>query len=236
MTSGNAAQSAGTISGSDRLIAEDVLLALFQPSSGTIAGENTLFYVLGGAVLTDLAQQGRVDIRDAGLRGTMISAAGKRPDDELLRPAWDSVAEKPRGVQSVLASSGPTLRGPLLDRLVARGDLDRTKKKVLGFIPATDLSEGRSGRRAGLIDDMRAVLVDGEAPSERLGAITALVSASGGLPVLHPEIPWSGDTATRAKALERGDWAADAAAAAVTRTMTAVVTNALVAAVVVSNR
>jgi hypothetical protein len=43
----------------DRLIAEDVLLVLFQPSSGTIVGENTLFYVLAGAVLTDLAQQGR---------------------------------------------------------------------------------------------------------------------------------------------------------------------------------
>jgi hypothetical protein len=220
----------------DRLIAEDVLLVLFQPSSGTIAGENTLFYVLGGAVLTELAQQGRVEIRDAGLRGTMISAAGERPDDELLSPAWDYVASKPRGVQSVLAASGPTLRGPLLDRLVERGDLDRAEKKMLGFIPTTELSEGRSGHRAELIDGMRAVLVDGEAPRERIGAITALVSASGGLPVLDREIPWSSSTATRAKALEQGDWAADAAAAAVTRTMTAVVTNAIVASLVVANR
>jgi hypothetical protein len=220
----------------DRLIAEDVLLVLFQPSSGTIAGENTLFYVLGGAVLTELAQQGRVEIRDVGLRGTMISAAGERPDDDLLRPAWDYVAEKPRGVQSVLAASGPTLRGPLLDRLVERGDLDRAQKKMLGFIPTTTLSEGQSGHRAELIDGMRAVLVDGETPHERIAAITALVSASGGLPVLDREIPWSNATATRAKALEQGDWAADAAAAAVTRTMTAVVTNSLVAALVVSNR
>ncbi|MCS5718445.1 GPP34 family phosphoprotein [Herbiconiux sp. CPCC 205763] len=220
----------------DRLIAEDVLLVLFQPSSGTIAGENTLFYVLGGAVLTDLAQLGRVEIQDAGWRGTMISAAGEPPADELLRPAWDYVAEKPRGVQSVLAASGPTLRGPLLDRLVERGDLDRAQKKMLGFIPTTALSEGHSGHRTELIDAMRAVLVDGEAPTERIAAITALVSASGGLPVLHSEIPWSSDTATRAKALEQGDWAADAASAAVTRTMTAVVTNALVAALVVANR
>ncbi|MFB2582320.1 GPP34 family phosphoprotein [Herbiconiux sp. P15] len=236
MTSGSASQTLGTGTGIDRLIAEDVLLVLFQPSSGTIAGENTLFYVLAGAVLTDLAQQERVVIRDAGLRGTLISAAGKRPDDELLRPAWDYVAEKPRGVQGVLASSGTTLRGPLLDRLVERGDLHRTQKKMFGFIPTTELSEGRSGHRAELIDGMRAALVDGEAPSERIGAITALVSASGGLPVLHHEIPWSGDTATRAKALEQGDWAADAAAAAVTRTMTAVVTNSLIATLVIANR
>ena len=32
------------------LIVEDTLLLLFQPDSGTIAGENILFYVLGGAV------------------------------------------------------------------------------------------------------------------------------------------------------------------------------------------
>ncbi|WP_382304024.1 GPP34 family phosphoprotein [Herbiconiux sp. UC225_62] len=221
---------------SDRLIAEDVLLALFQPSSGTIAGENTLFYVLGGAVLTDLAQQGRVEIRDAGLRGTLISATGERPEDELLQPAWDYVASKPRGVQSVLAASGPTLRGPLLDRLVERGDLDRAEKKMLGLIPTTALSEGSSGHRAELIAAMRAVLVDGAAPTERVAAVIALVFASGGLPVLDHEIPWSSATATRAKALEQADWAADAAAAAVTRTMTAVVTNALVATLVVANR
>jgi hypothetical protein len=220
----------------DRLIAEDVLLVLFQPSSGTIAGEGTLFYVLGGAVLTELAQQGRADVQDAGWRGTMISAVGERPDDELLRPAWDYIATKPRDVQSVLAAAGPTLRGPLLDRLVERGDVDRAEKRMLGIIPTTALSEGRTGHRAELIDAMRAVLVDGEAPSERIAAITALVSASGGLPVLDGEIPWSSATATRAKALEHGDAAADAAAAAVTRTMTAVVTNALVAALVVANR
>jgi len=220
----------------DRLIAEDLLLALFQPSSGTIAGENTLFYVLGGAVLTELAQRGQADVRDAGLRGTVVSAAGERPSDDLLRPAWDYVSEKPRGVQSVLAASGPTLRGPLLDRLAARGDLDRTEKRMLGLIPTTALSEGTTGRRAEVIAAMRAVLVDGKAPTDRIAAITALVSASGGLPVLDREIPWSSATATRANALERGDWAADAAAAAVTRTMAAVVANSVVAALAVANR
>jgi hypothetical protein len=29
-------------------LAEDLLLVLFQPDSGTIAGENTLYYVLAG--------------------------------------------------------------------------------------------------------------------------------------------------------------------------------------------
>lgn len=218
------------------LLAEDVILALFDPASGTIAGENTLFYVLGGAVLADLSAQGRAVSEDAGLRGVLVRASGYAPDDELLRPAWDYISEKPRGIQSVLAGIGPTLRAPLLDRLVEHGHLARTERRALGIFPTTALTEGDSGRRAEIIAGMRAVLVDGEEPSARLAPIIALVSASGGLPTLHREIPWSGDVATRAKQIERGDWAGVAAAAAVTRTMLAVITNALVVSAVVTNR
>lgn len=218
------------------LITEDLLLVLFQPDSGTIAGENTLFYVLAGGVLTDLARQGGAEIRDAGIRGTLISAAGDPPEDELLRPMWDYVLQKPRGVQGVLAASGPTLRGPVIERLIERGDLRREKRRVFGFFPSTALVDGGSGRRDELIAAMRAVLIDGEEPTERSAALTALVSASGALPVLHREIPWSGATATRAKSLEQGDWAAGAAAAAVTRTMIAVVANSLITSAVVANR
>lgn len=218
------------------LLTEDVVLTLFDPDSGTIAGENTLFYILGGAVLADLSAQGRAVSEDAGLRGVLVRASGDAPDDDLLRPAWDYIAEKPRGIQGALAGIGPTLRSPVLDRLVAHGHLGRTERRALGIFPTTALTEGDSGRRAAIIAEMRAVLVDGEEPSARLASIIALVSASGGLPTLHREIPWSGDVATRAKTIERGDWAGAAAAAAVTRTMLAVVSNALVVTAVVTSR
>jgi len=218
------------------LITEDLLLVLFQPDSGTVAGENTLFYVLAAGVLTDLAQHGHATATDAGIRGTLIHAAGEPPEDELLRPMWDYISQKPRGVQTVLAASGPTLREPVLDRLVEQGHLHRQKRRVLGLFPSTALVDGGSGRRAELVANMRAVLVDAAVPSEHIAALTALVSASGSLPVLHREIPWSGATATRAKSLEQGDWAADAAAAAVTRTMIAVVANSLIVSAVAANR
>ncbi|MGO2519091.1 MAG: GOLPH3/VPS74 family protein [Microbacterium sp.] len=218
------------------LITEDLLLVLFQPASGTIAGENTLFYVLAGGVLTDLAQRSGAEVRDAGFRGTLIQAAGEPPEDELLRPMWDYISQKPRGVQGVLAANGPTLRAPVLERLIERGDLRRVKRRVLGLFPATALIDGGSGRREELVAAMRTVLVDGEESTERIATLTALVSASGALPVLHREIPWSSATAERAKILERGDVAAGAAAAAVTRTMIAVVTNSLIASAVVANR
>lgn len=214
------------------LLAEDLLLLLFQPESGTIAGENTLFYVLGGAVVTELAQSGDVTIEDAGLRGHLVSAAGDVPPaDPVLAQTWEYV-DKPRGVQTVLAAMGPTLRGALLDRLVERGDLRRVSGKVLGLIPTTTLELGDADRRARLVERVRAVLVDGAAADDSTGALIALISASGSLPYFDREIPWNSTVATRGKEFERGDTGADAAGQAVARTMAAVVVNAMVAAAV----
>lgn len=214
-------------------LAEDLLLLLFQPDSGTIAAENVLFYVLGGAVVTQLAQDGHVEATDVGLRGTLVTALGDTPpDDDLLREAWQYVAPKPRGVQTVLAAIGPSLRAPLLDRLVESGDLRRESGKALGIFPTTTLHDGGTGRRAALVESVRAVLADGAPADARTGALAALLSASGALPTLDREIPWNSVVATRAKQLEQGDWGADAAAEAVTRTMTAIVVNATVASVV----
>ncbi|MFP7761427.1 GOLPH3/VPS74 family protein [Marisediminicola sp. LYQ85] len=214
------------------LLVEDVLLLLFQPDSGSIAGENILFYVLGGAVLGDLALAERVELHKHGALSTRVHPIGDAsPGDELLAPAWSYITEKPRGVQTVLAAIGPQLREPVLDRLVDRGDLTRTKGKTLGIFPSTKLTLG-SDRRAELMADVRAALVDGETPSPRTGASIALLSASGTLPQFHSEIPWSRDVYTRGKELERGDWGAAAASDAVTRTLAAVITNAVVAATV----
>lgn len=227
----------GTSGGAERmsaepLLVEDVLLLLFQPDSGSIAGENILFYVLGGAVLGDLALAGRIETEQKTLSTRVLPSGDGPAPDVLLDQALSYVSQKPRDVQSVLASAGPTLRGPVIDRLVARGDLDRTEGKALGIFPTTKLSLG-SGRRAILIEGVRAALVDGETPDPRTAASIALLSASGTLPQFHPEIPWSGDVYTRGKEIERGDWGASAAASAVTRTMNAVIINAAVAATVI---
>lgn len=215
----------------DPLLVEDVLLLLFQPDSASIAGENILYYVLGGAVLTDLALIGRAEAEQRGL-STRVEAIGDGVmPDALLDPVWSYLAEKPRGVQTVIAAVGPQLRAPVLDRLVTRGDLTRTKGKALGIFPTTKLALG-SARRAALIERVRAALIDGETPDPRTAASIALLSASGTLPQFHTEIPWSGDVYARGKELERGDWGAAAASSAVTRTMNAVIATAVIAATV----
>ncbi|MEU8419704.1 GPP34 family phosphoprotein [Micromonospora sp. NPDC048835] len=214
-------------------LVEDLLLLLFQPASGTIAGENTLFYVLGGAVLADLALGGHLSTTD---RGRVSSVADHPPTDDLLRSAWNYLAEKPRGVQTALAAIGPPLRGPVLERLIARGDIDQEPRRVLGLFRTTALRDGRTERRARLLADVRRVLVDGAEPQARVAALAALLSASGTLPQFHREIPWTSPVISRAKEFEQGDWGADAAGAAVTRTVTATVVNNAVAAITVLPR
>ncbi|AGZ41228.1 GOLPH3/VPS74 family protein [Actinoplanes friuliensis] len=215
-------------------VAEDLLLLLFQPDSGTIAGENTLFYVLGGAVLADLALGEHVRTAPGRMGSVQVEAVEEHPPaDPVLRSAWDYVAEKPRSVQTVLAAIGPPLRAPLLDRLVDQGHLRRTSRKVLGLVTVQKLADGGTGHRDRLLADVRAALVDGVEPEPRVAALAALLSGSGTLPQFDPGIPWSTPVIQRAKELEQGNWGAGAASEAVTRTVTATIVNSVVVAAAV---
>ncbi|MFD4790713.1 GPP34 family phosphoprotein [Streptomyces sp. NPDC058459] len=212
------------------ILPEDLLLLLFQPESGDIAGETTLYYVLAGAVLADLALSGFVTTRTSPTGSVEIEAVqDKAPADEILLSAWDHLAVKPRNVQTVLPAIGPALRQPLLDRLIARGDIREEKRKVFGLFNTTALKEGRTGRRDRLFEKVRDILVDGKEPTPRSAALAALVWGSGTLPRFDPHIPWTSSVINRAQELERGNWGAEAAGHAVARTMTAVIVNNVIA-------
>lgn len=216
---------------SPQLVVDDLLLLLFDPASDSIRAENILFYVLAGGALTDLGMAGAVTVDDRGMRGKIVTAVdGARPADPLLALVWDKIAAKPREVQGVLAMVGPALRTEVIDRLIERGHLRREARKMLGFIPATALVDADVTRRDELVAQMREVLVDGATPDERTASLIALISASRALPQFDREIPWSSDVATRAKQLEKGDVEAGASAAAVSRTMNAIIVNSIVGA------
>ncbi|MCP2266562.1 GPP34 family phosphoprotein [Promicromonospora thailandica] len=218
-------------------VAEDLLLLLFQPDSGVIAGEGTLYYVLAGAVLADLGLGDHVRTGTGKLGTTTVEAVpDSPPSDHLLRASWEYVADKPRGVQTVLAATGPSLREPLLDRLVQRGDIRRSTRKALGLFETQVLADGESGRRAGLLADVRAVLVDGAEPTPRVAALAALVYGSGTLPQFNRDIPWGTAVIERAEELKKGNWGAGAAAEAVARTVTATIVNNVVIAAAVLPR
>lgn len=219
-------------------LAEDLLLLLFQPDSGVVAGENTLFYVLAGAVLADLALDERMSTTTTRAGTVNVEAVeGRAPADEILRSAWDYVSDKPRSVQAVLPAIGPTLRQPLLERLIARGDIRKENRKAFGLFNTTALADGGNGRRSDLLKDVRDVLVDGVEPTPRVAALAALIWGSGTLPQFDPGIPWSLSVTTRAQELERGEWgAAGATAEAVARTMTAIIVSSVITAAAVLPR
>ncbi|KAB1656691.1 GPP34 family phosphoprotein [Pseudoclavibacter chungangensis] len=219
--------------GSAPLLAEDLLLVLVDPRSGAIASEGTLFYLLGGAVLTELALDGHVttEERDA-LRGPLVTAAPDvpPPGDPLLVQILAEHLAKPSGAQTFVAAAGPVLRRTLLDRLVARGDVEREQRRVLGLIPSTTLVVQSPGRRDDLVSQIRAALVDGATPNVRTTALIALLSGSGTLVSLHREVPWTSPVIARAAELARGDLGAQAAGEAVSRTTNAIITAVTVAA------
>lgn len=217
------------------LLVEDLMLLLFDPRSGTIAGEGTLFYTLAGALLADLALRDQLEVEEGrSLLGPKARAVGDRPDDELLRKVWDQVEDKATNVQGLLAGVGPYLRDPVLERLVQAGHIGRERRKLLGLIPTTALVGTGSSRRDDLLAEVRPVLVEGADPTPRAGVLAALLSASDSIPALHRDIPWSGEVYTRGKELERGDWGAAAVGEAVTRTTVAVAMSSISVAIAIN--
>ncbi|MFD2792349.1 GPP34 family phosphoprotein [Promicromonospora vindobonensis] len=211
-------------------LAEDLLLLLFDPRSGTIAGEgSSLFHTLAGAVLVDLALQGRIDVDEhATWSGREVRVvADDPPSDPLLRDVWDRVARRPADVHSLVLEVGPPLRARVIDRVVERGHLAREGGRTLGLFTTTALVDGGTSRRANLLAPVRAALVDGDTPEPRTAARAALLAASGGLPALHQDIPWSGAVYTRGRELQRGDWGAEEVGEPVRRTMAGLVASNL---------
>jgi hypothetical protein len=205
------------------------LLLLFQPDSGTIAGEGTLYYVLAGAVLADLSLGGHVETGSGRTGALTVQAIAEHPPaDTLLRDSWDYVAEKSRSVQTVLAATGPVLREPLLERLVDRGDIRRVTRKSLGLFRTTAFEGGDGPRRADLLADVRAVLVDGAPVTARVAALGALLYGSGTMPQFDRDIPWTSPVIARAEELRAGNWGASAASFAVARTLTTTIVNSVI--------
>jgi hypothetical protein len=188
---------------------EALMLVLFNPRNGTIAGEGlNLMYALGGAMITELAMQGHIELDQTKRKARRV---GDGPASSLLRGAWNRVPEQNTGIRSLVIDIGTRSRETTLDRLIERGDINKEARRFLGFIPTHALVGGATGTRDRLLTPVRTALVDGVEPDSRTAALIALLSASNNLPAMHADIPWSGEIQTRGKKFERGDWGAKAA-------------------------
>ncbi|MEU6248838.1 GPP34 family phosphoprotein [Glycomyces sp. NPDC047010] len=222
------------------LIVEDLLLLLLDDEKGYIAGEGTLYYPLGGAVLMDLALAG--DVRFEEKQGAFSTAKvhaveGAAPEDDLLADAYAVVAPKPRTVNELLILIGTKLRTRVADRLVDKGLVRRDTKKVLGLFRSTTWPAADAAHEEELRGRVKAVLVGGEEPDARTGALIALLSASGSLHQVlqYDELKWT-ELDRRARAVVEGQWAAEAVRNAITATNAAVAAAAAATAVTIATQ
>ena len=216
------------------VIVEDILLLLFQPSSGTIAGETSLFYILGGAALVDLAMRGLIVRTDDGA-GRVAPHGSTPPQEELLRPVWEYVARAQRYPQTVISAIGPSLREQVISTLISKGHLVKRRKKLLGFLPHDRIEQG-SRRRDELLSRVRSVLVEEAPADEPTAALTALLSASAQLHQLDPDIPWTSAVIERARVFQAGSSVATSAGEGVLLSTLALINGAVAAATLAESR
>jgi hypothetical protein len=209
----------------DLLIVDDLMLLLMDDDGASIQGAGTLYYTLGGAVLTELALLGRIQTDDTGvMNGPRVTPSGEGPlPDPLLQSAYDTVAEKARRVQPLLITIGADLWRVVIDRLVDRGLLRREESRILRVFRSTKWPAADDEHEAQLRARIRRILEDGETPDPRTAAIIGLLSAGGAMSSLRPPLPWTSMTVPRAQELQRGHWGSEAVGTAVTRTAAAIV-------------
>lgn len=223
------------------LLAEDLLLLLLDDETGarTLDGSRTDL-VLGGALLLELALQGRVELTRDGpwyARET-VSVADPAPlADPLLDEARATVAERTRGSQDLVSRLGKGLRARLLERLEERGIVERREDRVLGLFPRTRWPAADTQHEDAVRARLHDVLVVGLSPDERTAALTALLLAVDKAHTVLPGLDGRARRAVkaRAKAVAEGAWAADAVRSAVAAMQAAVAAGTVAATTAASS-
>jgi hypothetical protein len=206
------------------LIAEDLLLLLLDDESGKPQTQQ-LQIALGGAVLVELAVGGMVEVVKAESlwRSAKVHPVeGARPEDPLLMSAWETVRERERSAQGLVEKLGKGLSDTLCTRLAERGILERRHDKMLGLFPRTRWPVRDTTHEEALRRELTVVLVDGDDPDPRTGALVALLYA---VDRAHKTVPHEAvgdrDIKRRAKEVAEGQWAARAVKEAIAATTAA---------------
>jgi Golgi phosphoprotein 3 (GPP34) len=200
-----------TVGSMAQLIAEQLLLLAYRPD-GTARGKGMeLDMALGGALLTELALGGYVEVDDA-----RVTAHGGRscPEHPALAAALAEIEATPRRAKACVAKLAKGARRRLLAALVERGVLRAEARRVLGVFPGRRFPVADPKPREEALARLRASVVDGAEPDERTAALAGLIQAAG---LARRVFPDDDQRAVKARLREiaEGDWAAEAVRKAV---------------------
>ncbi|HVX05232.1 MAG TPA: GPP34 family phosphoprotein [Rhodanobacteraceae bacterium] len=214
------------------MLATDLLLLALDDEHGTVLPQAAigLDYGLAGAAVMELALRGCI-----GLDGEVISTTGTATDDPLLDDALRAIAATPgknlpHWVWHLSHDLGG-LRQRLLDRLVARGTLEKREKRVLLLFHRNVYPE----RDARVEHDIRArvdaALLHGATPDAQTTCLIHLAAACRVTDAIYPRERHQAIEARITELDDAGASGANAVAALVAQAETAAVTAATMAAI-----
>jgi hypothetical protein len=196
------------------LLAEDLLLLLYDDESGKAVIESMKVELgLAGAVLLELAMEGRVTVAGPGeevRRGRLYVSDPTPLDDPILDDALARLRDKAgKTPKSVLGTLKKGLRERLLDGLVDRRILEHEEHKMLGLFPTSRWPAADAAHEREVRQRLRDALVTGVDPDQRTAAVIALLVAVDSIPkVIRTDDKRAAKR--RAKEIAEGAWAADA--------------------------
>jgi hypothetical protein len=174
-----------------RLYHELLLLALAD-DTGKVAFGSMLAYGLGGAMLTELLLEQRLEIVEEGTRfkRRFVQVADPRP---LGEPLLDAVLAKLRDAKrraspsAIVSRFGQQrqLRHDIARELCRAGVLRETEQQILVLFRRRLYPTIDSRPERALIKRVRDTLDVGKKPSDRTAALIGLASASGSLAALY---------------------------------------------------
>jgi Golgi phosphoprotein 3 (GPP34) len=213
-------------------LSEDFMLLMLDDQTGKATLESTaLSYGLAGGVLLDLAMAGRVRVPERGEEhaGRLTPLVGPPLGHPVLDHAMATLsADKPRKPETVIPRLAKNLRAIVLGTLESQGIVRREEGRVLGVFPRTTWPATSQSRENEVRERLWAVLVLGQVPDPRTGALIGLLSATDTARKVFP----NEDRRTlrrRAKAIAEGDWASASVRKAISAVQTAVITAVVVA-------
>ena len=210
------------------------MLVLLDPASGRpVVTGTTLDRAIGGALLLDLARAGRVTADGDEARSLLTARTARRPATRSWTRRSVGWPGRPLRARHAVERLARRLREPVLDRLVERDAVTRSRARLLGVIPVTVWYPTPAGPGPRLRGEIAAVLAEGRRPADHLGAVIAMVHA---VKAEHRIVPGPRkELRARAAAVARGDPAGSDVSRAVRDVQSSVLAAVAVAAAVGSS-
>ena len=217
------------------MLATDLLLLALDDERGTVLPQAAigLDYGLAGAIVMELALRGRIR-----LDGDVVSTTGTTTDDALLDDALRTIAATPGKDLSHwvwhLSRDLGGLRQRLLDRLVARGTLEKRERRVLLLFHQNVYPERDARVEHDICARVDAALLHDETPDAPTACLIHLAAACRVTDAIYPRAQHRAIEARIDELDDAGAAGANAVAALVAQAETAAVTAATMAAITAS--